>query len=204
MNKEFLIPNSLPISSLVFEANEAHEILILLHGYKENGRRMLIDFESKITNTCSVYAPNGFIPIPKQDFTTTRFGYAWFFQSIKSDTGIIPLKWAAETLSNWIKLINPKKLPVKLIGFSQGGILAMQMINSIDELVEVSTYGVHPLLEPINFKKAQNIKINCYHGRHDEIIPLSYVMPYYDEMKNECPYFSLQIFEGGHEMKVFN
>lgn len=123
----------------VIEEEKFEEIILLLHGYSEDGtkifRRLGRHLEEKYKNEkkkVAIIAPNGLYPMPKAfplsgEVRTAEEllqGFAWYFYHASTNTFLIDYKVPAQTLGSWLKDINPTQLPTTIIGYSQGGYLA--------------------------------------------------------------------------------
>ncbi|MBC99418.1 MAG: hypothetical protein CME63_16865 [Halobacteriovoraceae bacterium] len=117
------------------------KIIVLLHGYSESaakiykriGRSLNVTLQNEKTNY-SIIALNGLYPLPKHFPLNDQIdrdqeaellaGFAWYFYDQRKDEFLIDYKVPTETLTQFLHMINPKKLPTIFIGYSQGGYLA--------------------------------------------------------------------------------
>lgn len=100
------------------------EIVLLLHGLAERGKRIYRKLIPYLPESALVVAPNAPFPIPRQKEGRLDYGYSWYFYDKVENKYFINQDIAKAWLRDFIKTLHPESLPVTIIGFSQGGYLA--------------------------------------------------------------------------------
>lgn len=186
------------------------EIIMLLHGYSESAHKIykrlgrVLDEElhkddNNNTNTkkYSIIALNGLYPLPKhlalpgpQDSTPNPneellAGFAWYFYDQKTDQFLIDYRVPVETLTTFLKQINPTGIPTSFIGYSQGGYLAPLVGLAYTHTKQVMGINCSFRFELIK-ERYQKIPfvLNQIQGRADEIIDIELSACRYKEMKS--------------------
>lgn len=140
--------------------------LILLHGYGSNEGDLF---------QLAPYLPLGFVlaapraPLPHP----MGFGYAWYPLSEQVDG--IGVDQAADDLAAWIEEIAGKASRVGLLGFSQGGIVGLQVLRrhprTADALVMLAS-ARHPEPDPGDeAMAARRPPVFSGRGTADDVIP---------------------------------
>lgn len=112
------------MDALIKSPEDPHEIILLLHGLNERGRRIYRKLLPHLPSNALIIAPNGPFPLPRYKEEKLDFGYAWYFYDKFKKSYVINQDLAKNWLKELVTLNNPNKLPVTIIGFSQGGYLA--------------------------------------------------------------------------------
>lgn len=149
-------------------------LILLLHGYNERGRRIFRRLLPYLPSEALILAPNGPFPLPRVKPEKLDFGYAWYFYNKFTRSYEVNQELALSLLKNLITLMNPKGLPVWIIGFSQGGYLAPLIGLEVSETKAVIGIGCEfrsPLLKTI-----PHFPLLGIHGDMDEIIPLDHTL----------------------------
>ncbi len=100
------------------------EVILLLHGLGERGKRIFRKLLPYLSPTALVIAPNGPFPLQRQKEGRLDFGHSWYFYDKFEQKYFINQDLAKFWLRDLLKIENPNSLPVTIIGFSQGGYLA--------------------------------------------------------------------------------
>lgn len=160
-------------------AESSDRLYLLLHGYRQSGRVAFIDFASCFKESDHLVAPNAPYPILKSDTSILGVGYSWYFEDPKKEIKIKKREDAARAISDFLIQINPKKKPVTILGFSQGGILAFHVAElnyEVDQVIAVcSIFPTYPQT------RLHSVKIHALHGENDSIIPLNLVQEKYTQ-----------------------
>lgn len=144
------------------------QVILLLHGYDERGKRIFRKLLPFLPKDALIIAPNGPFPLPRDKQDRLDFGFAWYFYDrhikdyyINHD---LPKFWLKEVL----KKKNPAKLPVTIIGFSQGGYLAPLVGYEIPETDLVIGIGCE--FRNSLIKQECPFPLEGIHGKEDPII----------------------------------
>jgi predicted esterase len=100
------------------------EVVLLLHGLGERGKRIYRKLFPVLPATALVIAPNGPFPIERRKEGRIAYGHSWYFYDKHEKRYFITQDLAKFWLRDLLALENPARLPVTIIGFSQGGYLA--------------------------------------------------------------------------------
>ncbi len=186
--KEINVP--VPISSIYREGDAASRIYLLLHGYMQKAEELYKLIEPLIPKKQTIIAPNGPFPIPgyfpikktslKKDLIK---GYSWYFYDKENDKFLIdyycPSIVLKELLSSFVKL------PITIIGYSQGGYLSLfvsELVYKVDKIIAInSSFRVDKLknyrkIEVINICSAKDgiIDIKLAEKRYKKLLKLGY------------------------------
>lgn len=103
---------------------EAREVFLLLHGLGERGKRIYRKLLSILPETSLIIAPDGPFPLPRPKEGRMSYGHSWYFYDKFDRKYYVTQDLAKFWLRDLLDIENPGKLPVTIIGFSQGGYLA--------------------------------------------------------------------------------
>lgn len=103
---------------------EAREVFLLLHGLGERGKRIYRKLLSILPDKALIIAPDGPFPLPRPKDGRMSYGHSWYFYDKYEQKYYVTQDLAKIWLRDLLKIENPGKLPVTIIGFSQGGYLA--------------------------------------------------------------------------------
>lgn len=150
-----------------FDAREGevkNRLVVLLHGYGSSGFDLinLVPYICEEVRGCYWYAPNGLQPRPP-------FGYQWFdYKDARLGAHMQSSKPAIEELLNQKrKSLNLQTSEVCLIGFSQGGMVALDLALSNALCCAVSFSGAL-ISKPV----LSSTPLCLVHGREDDVVPL--------------------------------
>lgn len=144
------------------------EIILLLHGLAERGRRIYRKLIPYLPENALVIAPNGTFTIPRQKDDSLSLGYAWYFYDRGSKSYLVNQDAARSVLKSLVAAKNPQHLPVTIIGFSQGGYLAPLVGQDIEETKLVIGLGCEFRHNLITEKP--KFPMVAIHGENDAII----------------------------------
>ncbi len=100
------------------------EIILLLHGLGERGKRIYRKLLPVLPSTALVIAPNAPFPLERAKEGRMDYGHSWYFYDKLENRYFVTQDLAKYWLRDLLLLENTAKLPVTIIGFSQGGYLA--------------------------------------------------------------------------------
>ncbi len=112
------------LEGVVRRVADPSEVILLLHGLGERGKRIFRKLLPYLPASALVIAPNGPFPLQRQKEGRLDFGHSWYFYDKFEQKYFINQDLAKFWLRDLLKIENPKSLPVTIIGFSQGGYLA--------------------------------------------------------------------------------
>lgn len=164
-------PGLLPLSGA-----KAKKLVVLLHGYGSNGEDLLslAPYWSKAMPDAEFLAPNG-----PEVWEAYASGYQWFslkeFTSSYVRRGLTAVRpilknYLLEALTE--RNLTPRDLAV--VGFSQGGMVALEMMFALQNLRGIICYsgGFYPSLEtPLREPHPQVLLV---HGDADTVVPYVY------------------------------
>ncbi len=160
------INSPFPMDYFSNECANPKRVIFLLHGYGESGKKIfnrLIDFLPK---DALVIAPNGPFPLPEKLEDGYKVSYAWYFYNKFTGEFLIDYDFPSELLKNlWLEL--NLKLPLTVIGYSQGGYLAPFVGEKI-----VDTNQVIGVNCRFRYDRLKNLKFKLYgiHGKNDDTV----------------------------------
>jgi predicted esterase len=152
----------------VRKVEHPQEIILLLHGYNERGRRIFRKLLPYLPKEALILAPNGPFPLPRPKEDRLDFGFAWYFFDRFKKTYLINQDLPKNWLREFVRQNNPDHLPLTIIGFSQGGYLAPLAGLLLPETKLVVGLGCEfrsPLLPQIC-----PFPLVGLHGEQDEVI----------------------------------
>ena len=121
------------MDGMVRAPKSPREVILLLHGLNERGRRIYRKLLPYLPHDALIIAPNAPFPLPRQKENRMVLGYTWYFYDKFERNYYLNQDMARSWLRELLKLKNPDKLPLTVIGFSQGGYLAPLLGSDIPE-----------------------------------------------------------------------
>lgn len=179
---------------VVRRSTEAKEVILLLHGLSERGRRIYRKLFPYLPPEAIILAPNAPYPLPTVKTDRMDYGYTWYFFDRFTREYYIPMDVAISSLLAILKIENPQNLPVTIIGFSQGGYLAPVLSRQIPLVKKVIGIGCEfkPNLVGANFTHP----LYAIHGENDSIILPEEAQAHLENL--ECQWHLIP--ETGHEI----
>lgn len=175
------------------------EVILLLHGLGERGKRIYRKLINSLPEKALVIAPDGPFPIRREKSDKLDFGHSWYFYDKFEQKYFITQDLAKFWLRDLLHIENPGKLPVTIIGFSQGGYLSPVAGKEIKETklivgiaCEFRTTLIH---EKPSFPMAQ------IHGTKDEIVRMESALAENEKLKTlgiEVDFYSVE--NSAHEI----
>ncbi len=95
-------------------------------------------------------------------------GYAWYIYDRFSGSYVINKTWAINCLKEIVKISNPNKLPLTIIGFSQGGYIGWEAGLEIPETKLMIGLGCE--FRSTLFTKKPDFPLVAIHGSLDPVI----------------------------------
>ena len=125
------------------------QIILLLHGYSESGGGIFKKLEPLLPEKALVIAPNGPFPIPQRTPEGYRMGYSWYFYNPATDEYVFDMDTGIRFLRGLLEQLKLPNLPVRLIGFSQGGYLAPFVARALPQAKQVIGIGCEFLADEL-------------------------------------------------------
>jgi predicted esterase len=167
-SKEEICLLNCPYPIKFFERRPKHpkKLILLLHGLNERGLRIYRKLIKYLPEDSHVLAPNAPYPIARSKPDRIDFGYSWYFYDRMNSSYPIDQSWSISILSELVKMKNPDKLPVIIIGFSQGGylapILACAMENQVEQIIGIGCEFRDRLIQ-----ESPQFSLTSIHGTDD-------------------------------------
>ena len=181
--------------------HEPKEAFLLLHGLTERGRRIYRKLLTAIPEGSLIIAPNGPFPMPRMKENKMDMGYAWYIFDRFEGKYIINKTWAISCLKEIVKISNPQKLPLTIIGFSQGGYVGWEAGLEIPETKLMIGLGCE--FRAALFKSAPPFPLVAIHGSHDPVIPPAKAMAEIETLKEKKIHCDWHLIEGTtHEIST--
>jgi predicted esterase len=169
MTKLFEDKVSLPIPIQYQWRHPAHakELIILLHGYQERADRMAKLILPYVPSEAAVLIPNGPFPVPRLKENQIKEGYSWYFYNTQTKTMVVPPDAAVSMIVQILVSQNATNLPIRIVGFSQGGYFATILAQRIPNVRQVIAIAAGFPERYIKAKPA--FRIDAVHGALDKI-----------------------------------
>lgn len=144
------------------------QLFLLLHGFGEDGQKMLKRLKGYLPSSSLLLAPNGPYPLPQKTEEGIHLGYAWYFYDSIKKRYYIDYELPASFLEGLIKAIGWEKKELTIIGYSQGGYLApfagLKMPKCKQVITVNANYKYDMYDYPINFQ------FDGLNGMKDEMV----------------------------------
>jgi predicted esterase len=147
------------------------QLVLLLHGYAESGRKIFKLLEPQIGSDAVVLAPNGPFPMPRRIPNGYAVGFSWYFYDDSRDEYFIDMELGLTYLRGVVTGLGLDHLPLTVIGFSQGGYLAPFLGQSLTQTRHVIGIGCEFLAEEL--KAGIPFRIDAMHGGKDDVVSAS-------------------------------
>ncbi len=117
----------------------------------------------------AILSPNAPFPAPYKTDSGYLEAYAWYFYLAKDNRFVIPPGPAIKALKKLIAKLGYDKLPITIIGFSQGGYLAPVVAKemNVKHIIAVSADYLARY-----YSKDDKFKLDAIHGAKDEVSPI--------------------------------
>lgn len=153
------------------------EVIVLLHGFMESGKRALSKMGPGLPEVVSqralVIAPNApfVLPIPpEKPGEPYRAGFSWYFYDRVTKEYYVDMETAVIFLSEGLRKLGVEDLPKRLIGYSQGGYLAPIAATRLRDVKQVIGISAEYLNEEIQLPA--HYRLDGIHGELDEVVPI--------------------------------
>lgn len=168
LEKSYQVTGAWPLKTIECQPVEATSITLLLHGYNERGLRIFRKLKRALPHNTHIVAPNGPFPLPRVKTERLDFGYAWYFYDRFTQNYHVDQELVVGLLTQLLEQINPKGLPVSIIGFSQGGYLAPLVAYAYPHTKHVVGIGCE--FRTRFFSKAPKFTLTAIHGADDPLV----------------------------------
>jgi predicted esterase len=174
------------------------KVALLLHGYLQTGQYIFKKLSDLFDEETVVLAPNGPFPIPYPDpMKPKMLAYSWYFYHMEADYFLIPYSIPAEVILSLLKQLELEKLPLDIIGFSQGGFLAPH-IGKLHSMTK-KVIGIGANFKTLEGESRFLFKMYAIHGDQDDHVELERVQKNYLLMKERKFDYELIVKKGlGH------
>jgi predicted esterase len=144
------------------------ELYLLLHGYGLTARSIFDKLSGVLPADAAVLAPNGPYPVPEKQEVGYRIGYSWYFYDPFADEYLIDHANSIRFLTQGIGKLGFGGLPVRVIGFSQGGYLAPLVALQLPKARQV--IGVAARFLDDEIEGVPSFRYDNVHGGKDEVV----------------------------------
>lgn len=163
------VPAEIPFDYVIREASgEPRELVLLLHGYSQSGAPMLRKLSSVIPENAVALAPNAPFPFAERVEEKYRMAYSWYFYNFQTDEYVVDMATSLQFLEAGIERLGYSNLPLRIVGFSQGGYLAPFLGQKLRQTAQVIGVCSTFLYEEI--EGALPFRVDNVVGAQDEIV----------------------------------
>lgn len=174
-------------------------IFLLLHGYLLDGAYLLNELKDTLPTDSLIIAPNGpfLVPVKKGERYSAK--YAWYFFDPHTKDYYVNYDPAAKYLTAVLEKYNSEKLPVSIIGYSQGGYLAPRVANFCKEVDQVISLA--SVFRPERFDIMPNVSYSQINSKGDLVVSMSEAIDEGEIMKERGAQYTLDFLENsGHRL----
>lgn len=187
-------------------------VLIALHGFGEDGERMLARFSSLTASGVAVLAPDAPYPVeirPQKPGESARIGHAWYQFTGDQAAFVASCRTASEHVSRVLDDAAARHgldaSRVVLLGYSQGGYLAglwaLSEPRRFAGLVAVACRIKTEVLPPEALRAASGLRVLAIHGKSDAQVKLEPQQAAIDVLREHGFAARLHVYEGGHGLR---
>lgn len=164
------------------ERKDPKQLFLLLHGFSQRGESLLKKLSSVLPPDAAILSPNAPFPAPFKTASGYLEAYAWYFYLAKDNRFVIPPGPSVRALKNLIQKLGYEKLPLTIIGFSQGGYLAPVVAKEmpVKHIIAVSADYLARY-----YSKNDKFKLDAIHGAKDEVSPIEVSRNNLEALKQE-------------------
>jgi predicted esterase len=183
------------------KANQPKELILLLHGFSQRGESIFKKLVNELPAHAIVLSPNAPFPSPVRINDEYKEAYAWYFYLSKEKRFVIPPTEATKSLKDLICDLGYEKLPIRIIGFSQGGYMAPWLVKELPNVhhsISISAdYPAH------YYEGLRDYKFDIIHGVEDKIAPIASIRNNTEILKTKNRNFTLHELDNtGHEINA--
>ena len=144
-------------------------LIVLLHGYAQNGGLLLTDLAPALTHNNCLLIPNGPFPMPNKIKSIEALRYAWYFYDHTIDQYYIPYSIPAALIRNLIAHCQFNQREKIIIGYSQGGYLApfaAEMLNNVKSVICINSSFRYDMMS----KGKEKFLVHAINGANDNLV----------------------------------
>lgn len=156
------------LSGVIRRPEKAREVILLLHGLNERGKRIMRKLLPALPTHALIIAPNAPFPLPRVKENRVSYGHSWYFYDKFDQQYYLNQDIAKHWLKEMLREENPEGLPLTIIGFSQGGYLAPLVGEIIPETKLI--IGLACEFRTTLIKANLPFPLEAIHGKLDEIV----------------------------------
>lgn len=187
------------LRGLVKKGDNPSEVFLLLHGLGERGKRIFRKLLPYLPANSIILAPDGPFPLPRPKEGRLSFGHSWYFFDKFEQKYFVTQDLAKFWLRDLLELENPDKLPVTIIGFSQGGYLAPLAGREIPQTSLV--IGLACEFRTTLIHEKPSFPMVAIHGEKDEVVRMESALNEIEKLKTiGIQVDFLQVKDSGHEI----
>lgn len=150
------------------EVDNPSELVVLLHGWQQDGRFIKSQLESCFDSSAVILAPDAPYPVPFVKDGQLKLGYAWYFFDPRHMVYVIDNSFGLEYLQKLIEGLGYADLPKRLVGYSQGGYITPFLGDNLKNVKQSLTVNSRYRSEVL--KKALPFPCDAINGADDTIV----------------------------------
>jgi predicted esterase len=162
------VPGTLISDYILKPAEKPSELVILLHGYQLAGKTIFDWLSGVLPPSATVFAPNGPYPLPERVDGRYRVGFSWYFYSHQTGEYLIDETNSVSLISQGVEKLGLGGLPVRVIGYSQGGYLAPKVAVALGSVKQV--IGVACRFHEDEIEGVPAFRLDAVHGEKDDVV----------------------------------
>lgn len=164
---------SLPISYRYIPAHDgtAKETVVLLHGYAERAERILRLLADAVPKSANILVPNAPFPVPIQREAGWKEAYSWYFYDPSTRSMVVSPETAIQAMKYLIHQRLGATVPLRLVGFSQGGYFAPLLAQALPQVRQAICIAAQ---FPARYypERPGMFRLDAINGALDEVCPL--------------------------------
>lgn len=150
------------------EVDNPSELVVLLHGWQQDGRYILGELQSCFSKDAVILAPDAPYPVPFVKNGQLKLGYAWYFFDPRHMVYVIDNSFGLEYLEKLITELGFGDLPKRLVGYSQGGYITPFLGDRLENVIQSLTVNSRYRSEVL--KKELAFPVDAINGAGDTIV----------------------------------
>lgn len=164
--KKTKVPADFQMEYDLIEAPNAKRNYLILHGFYENAPIIKEKLLPLIPKDSNILIPNGCFPLPKKRTSGWELFFSWYFFDEATQSFYVEYDFPAGVLEGLVKQLKLDKLPLTVIGYSQGGYLSpfvAERLENCDQVIGLGCSYKHDLLN-----SSTHYIVNGIHGAKDD------------------------------------
>ena len=150
------------------QAPEPKGVILLLHGYLQEGEIILRLLENYLPPDFSIVAPNAPLPMAHQYGNRLKLAYTWYLYDPPHDRYLLDMGFALNYLRELAAALSFAHLPLKIIGYSQGGYLAPFAGLTLPNIRQV--IGLNCRFRSETIREKLPYRLDAIHGQDDSMV----------------------------------